>query len=91
MAGEKINFPAGPMSRENGEAQNSWRQTFSALAKKVRSGNSKLAAIAAVAPVAAPNAPAAAAIYTQADIQGLVTLTNELKTKLNALISASAS
>lgn len=38
-------------------------------------------------PAVSPNAPAAAGAYAQADVQAMVTLTNELKAKVNGLLA----
>lgn len=90
MAIEKVNLPitAAIAESNTGRVTTPWARAFSALATALRQLAKRADGIAGTAPVASPDATVAPAAYNQAQVQSIVTLANELKTKLNALITA---
>lgn len=60
----------------------------SRLAQKAYADSLVREPAATVAAVASANAPTQGETYAQADVQAIATLTNELKTKLNAVLTA---
>jgi hypothetical protein len=83
MAIEKVNTPsssAALVEPSNGKVTSAWLGFFSGVEKATRSLLNKSAATSAIVPVASANAT---------DLATAITLANELKTKLNAVIAAS--
>lgn len=90
MAIEKVNLPMTAAIAESttGRLTSAWSRAFSAMATALRQLAARADGIAGVAPVASPDATVAPGAYNQAQVQSIVDLANELKTRLNALIAA---
>ena len=90
MAIEKVNLPmsAAIAAPETGKVTSAWSRAFSALGTALRQLADRADGVAGIVPVASPDATVAGAGYNQAQAQSVVTLANELKSKLNALIAA---
>lgn len=72
----------------SGRLATAWSRAFSALATALRQLSVRADGIAGTVPVASPDATVAGGVYNQVQVQSIVTLTNELKVRLNALIAA---
>lgn len=90
MAIEKVNLPmtAAIAALETGLLTSAWSRAFGALGKALRQLADRADGIAGTAPVASPDATVAGVGYNQAQAQSVVDLANELKARLNALITA---